>query len=65
MRWFTRPVFCIKVKNTQLKDTDRKGKIKRMLSGFLSVDKGRLFFPKLSLKDEIYEIFFTADWSAN
>ena len=33
-----------------------------MLS-FLSLDKGRPFFPKLSLKDEIHEIFFTADWS--
>ena len=53
-----------KVKNTQLKDTGGKRKITRMLS-FLSLDKGRLFFPKLSLKDETHEIFFMADWSVN
>ena len=50
--------------NTQLKDTGGKRKIKRMVS-FLSLDKGRLFFPKLSLKDETHEIFFMADWSVN
>ena len=32
---------------------------------FLSLDKGRLFYPKLYLKDETREIFFTADWSIN
>lgn len=37
-----------KVKNTPLKDTDGKGKFKRMLS-FLLIDKGRLFFIKLTL----------------
>ena len=52
----------IRVKNTLLKDTDGKRKIKRMVS-FLSLDKGRLFFPKLSLKDETHEIFFTIGWS--
>ena len=36
-----------KVKNTPLKDTDGKGKFKRMLS-FLLIDKGRLFFTKLT-----------------
>ena len=36
-----------KVKNTPLKHTDGKGNFKRMLS-FLEVDKGRLFFIKLS-----------------
>ena len=51
------------VKNTPLKDTDGKGKIKTMLS-FLLVGKGRLFFPKLSFKEfEIHEIFFMADRS--
>ena len=44
-----------KVKNTSLKDTDGKGKFKRMFS-FLSVDKGKLFFTKL-----FFEISITAD----
>ena len=44
------------VNNTPLKDTDWKGKFKRMLS-FLLVDKGRLFFTKLSFEEfEIHEI---------
>ena len=53
-----------KVKNTTLKHTDGKGKFKRMLSCLL-VDKGRLFFTKLSFEEfEIHEIFITADRSA-
>ena len=40
------------------------GKFKRMLSFFL-VDKGRLFFTKLTFHEfEILDIFFTADRSA-
>ena len=53
-----------KVKNTPLKHTDGKGNFKRMLS-FLQVDKGRLFFIKLSFVEfKIHEIFITADRSA-
>ena len=53
-----------KVKNTPLKHTDRKGNFKRMLS-FLEVNKGRLFFLKLSFEDfKIHGIFITADRSA-
>ena len=37
-----------KVKNALPKDTDGKGEFKRMLS-FLLIDKGRLFFIKLTL----------------
>ena len=49
-----------KVKNTPLKHTDGKGNFKRMLS-FLQVDKGRLFFIKLSFVEfKIHEIFITA-----
>ena len=46
-----------------LKDTDGKGKFKRMLTcSFLLVDKGGLFFTKLSFKKfEIHNIFITAD----
>ena len=52
------------VKNTPLKDTDGKGKIKRMPS-FLLVEKGRLLFTKLSFEEfEIHESFNTADRSA-
>ena len=36
-----------KVKNTMLKDTDGRGKFKRMHS-FCLIDKGRLFFTKLT-----------------
>ena len=44
------------VNNTPLKDTDWKGKFKRMLR-FLLVDKGRLFFTKLFFEEfEIHEI---------
>ena len=46
------------VKNTSLIDTGGKGKFIRMLS-FLLLDKGRLFFTKLSF--EIFEIFFTVE----
>ena len=57
-------VLHFKVKNTPLKHTDGKGNFKRMLS-FRQVDKGRLFFIKLSFKEfKIHEIFITADWSA-
>ena len=54
-----------KINNTTLKDTEGKGKFKRMLTGsFLLVDKGRLFFTKLSFEEfEIHEIFITADRS--
>ena len=53
-----------KVKNTPLKHTDGKGNFKRMLN-FLQVDKGRLFFVKLSFVEfKIYEIFIMADRSA-
>ena len=53
-----------KFKNTPLKHTDGKGNFKRMLS-FLQVDKGRLFFIKLSFEDfTIHEIFITVDRSA-
>ena len=41
-----------KINNTPLKDTEGKGKFKRMLTGsFLLVDKGRLFFTKLSFEE--------------
>ena len=51
-------LYC-KVKNTPLKDTDGKGKFKKMHS-FLLVDKGRLFFTKLTFEEfEIHEIFIT------
>ena len=57
-------VLHFKVKNTLLKHTDGKGNFKRMLS-FLQVDKGRLFFIKLSFVElKIHEIFITADRSA-
>ena len=39
-----------KVKNTPLKDTDGNRKFKRILS-FLLVDKGRIFFTKLSFEE--------------
>ena len=53
-----------KVKNTPLKQTDGKGNFKRMLS-FLQVDKGRLFFIKLSFEEfKIHGIFITANRSA-
>lgn len=49
-----------KVKNTSLKDTDGKGKLKRMFS-FLSVDKGKLFFTKLFFEEfAVHEISITA-----
>ena len=48
------------VQNASLIDTDGKGQFIRMLS-FLSLDKGRLFFTKLSF--EVFEVFFTR-WSA-
>ena len=52
------------VKNTPLNHTDGKGNLKRMLS-FLQVDKGRLFFIKLSFEEfKIHGIFITADRSA-
>ena len=51
------------VKNTPLKHADGKGNFKRMLS-FLQVDKGRLFFIKLSFEEcKINEFFITADRS--
>ena len=53
-----------KVKNTPLKHADGKGNFKKMLS-FLQVDRGRLFFIKLSFVDfKIHEIFITVDRSA-
>ena len=53
-----------KVKNTPLKHKDGKGNFKRVFS-FLQVDKGRLFFIKLSFVEfKIHEIFITADRSA-
>ena len=56
------PCFA-KVKNTPQKHTDGKGIFKRMLS-FLQVDKGRLFFMKLSFEEfKIHEFFITADRS--
>ena len=48
------------VQNASLIDTDGKGEFIRMLS-FLLLDKGRLFFTKLSF--EVFEVFFTR-WSA-
>ena len=52
-----------KVKDTSLKDTNGKGKFKRMLS-FHLVDKGKLFFTKLIFEEcEIHELFITADRS--
>ena len=56
-------VLHFKVKNTPLKHTVGKGNFKRMLS-FLQVDKGRLFFVKLSFVEfKIHDIFITADRS--
>ena len=56
--------FAFQGLNTPLKHTDGKGNFKRMLS-FLQVDKGRLFFIKLSFVEfKIHEIFITADRSA-
>ena len=53
-----------KVKNTLLKHTDGRGNFKRMLS-FLQVDRGRLFFIKLSFEDfKIHEIFIMVNRSA-
>ena len=53
-----------KVTNTPPKFTDRKGNFKTMLS-FLQVNKGRLFFLKLSFEEfKIHGIFITADRSA-
>ena len=53
-----------KVKNTLLKLTDGRGNFKRMLS-FLQVDRGRLFFIKLSFEDfKIHEIFIMVNRSA-
>ena len=53
-----------KAENTPLKKTDGKESFKRMLS-FLQVDKGRLFFIKLSFEEfKIHEIFTKADRSA-
>ena len=50
-----------KVENASLKDTDGKGKFKRMFS-FLSVDKGKLFFTKLFLEEfAVQEISITVD----
>ena len=48
--WFTRRYLDFQVKNTPLKETDGKRKFKRMLS-FLLVDRGRLFFTKLSFEE--------------
>ena len=62
--WFIRPVFRISRLKTPLKDTDGTEKFKRMLS-FLSEDKGRLFFTKLSFEEfKIHEIFITAHRTA-
>ena len=47
-----------KVKNTPLKATDGKRKFKGMLC-FLLLDKGRLFFTKLSFEE--FKIFFTVE----
>ena len=52
-----------KVKNTPLKHTDAKGNLTGMLR-FLQVDKGALFFIKLSFEEfKIHQIFITADRS--
>ena len=57
-------VLHFKVKNTLLKHTDGKGNFKRMLS-FLQVDKGRLFFIKLSFEEfKMHGIFITTNRSA-
>ena len=48
--WFTRRYLHFQVKNTPLKDADGKEKFKIMLS-FLLLDKGRLFFTKLSFEE--------------
>ena len=56
MRWYSRPKFRIsRFENISLKDTDGKENFKRMQ--FLLVDKGRLFFTKLSF--EVFEVFLT------
>ena len=56
-------VWHFKVKNTPRKHSDGKENFKRMLS-FLQVDKGRLFFIKLSFEEcKINEFFITADRS--
>ena len=53
-----------KINNTPLKDTEGKGKFKRITGSFLLVEKGRLSFTKLSFEEfEIHEIFITADRS--
>ena len=52
-----------KVKNTPLKHTDGKGNFKRMLS-FLQVDKGRLFFIKLSFVEFKYTKFSSRPFGA-
>ena len=65
MRWvYKTSVTHFKVKNTPLKQTDGKGKFKRILT-FLLVENGTLFFTKSSFeKFEIHEIFITAEGSA-
>ena len=56
MRWYSRPKFRIsRFENISFKDTDGKENFKRMQ--FLLVDKGRLFFTKLSF--EVFEVFLT------
>ena len=60
MQLFTRPAFRIsRLQNTLLEDTDGKGKFKRRLtcSFFLSVDKGGLFFTKLSFEKSKFTTF--------
>ena len=62
--WQTRPEFRISKLKIPLKQTDGKGNFKRMLS-FLQVDKGRLFFIKLSFQEfKMHGIFITANRSA-
>ena len=56
-------VWHFKVKDTPRKHSDGKENFKRMRS-FLQVDKGRLFFIKLSFEEcKINEFFITADRS--
>ena len=58
MRWFIRPAFRISwLKIQREKTKTRKGKVQKNAE-FSFVDKGRLFFTKLSLEE--VEIFFTA-----
>ena len=59
---FKTKVLHFKIENTPIKDTNGKGKFKRMFS-FLFVGKRKLFAIKLSF-EELNLVFYTADRSA-